>query len=97
METVEDEVVALKLKHKCGDCERTFPTEKGLNIHRARWCRPNGPARSRKGTLADKAVKLHKRKVQASELDRVIVNGHPLDNVLSFEYLGCQMAGDGDG
>ena len=96
-ETLEDEVVALNLKYKCKDCNRTFPKEKGLNIHRARWCRPNGPPRSRKGSLADKAVQLQKRKVQASEQSRVCVNGHMLDNVLQFVYLGDQVSGDGDG
>ena len=29
-ETLEDEVVALNLKYKCKDCNRTFPKEKGL-------------------------------------------------------------------
>ena len=95
-ETAEEEIIALKFKNKCSECDRTFPTEKGLKIHRARWCRPGGPARSRKGSLADKAVKLQKRKIQASELDPVIVNGHSLESVLRFEYLGCQLSGDGD-
>ena len=95
-ETLEEEIVALKLKHKCKDCNRTFTKESGLNIHRARWCRPNGPPRSRKGTLADKAVKLQKRKVQASEQSRVCVNGHLLENVLQFVYLGDQVSGEGD-
>ena len=95
-ETLEEEVVALQLKHKCTDCGRTFPKEKGLKIHRARWCRPNGPPRSRKGTLADKAVKLEKRKAQAAEQSQVCVNGHLLENVLRFVYLGDQVSGDGD-
>ena len=95
-ETLEEEVVALQLKYKCADCNRTFPKEKGLKIHRARWCRPNGPTRSRKGTLADKAVMLQKRKIQAAEQSRVCVNGHLLENVLRFVYLGDQVSGDGD-
>lgn len=95
-ETVEEEIIALKLKHRCTKCNRTFPTEKGLKIHRARWCRPHGPARSRKGSLADKAVRLQKRKIQAAALDSVIVNGHTLENVLRFVYLGSQFSGDGD-
>ena len=95
-ETVEEEVLALNLKHKCPECARTFPTEKGLKIHRARWCRPHGPPRSRKGSMADKAVKLKKRKQQASYLELFVVNDHPLENVLRFEYLGCQLSGDGD-
>ena len=35
-ETNEEEVLSLKLKHKCSECARTFPTESGLKIHRAR-------------------------------------------------------------
>ena len=29
-ETIEEEVLALKLKHKCPICERTFPTQRGM-------------------------------------------------------------------
>ncbi|MEO2222100.1 MAG: reverse transcriptase domain-containing protein, partial [Candidatus Poseidoniia archaeon] len=36
--TTEAEVIALKLKAKCPDCERTFKNERGMKIHRARWC-----------------------------------------------------------
>ena len=95
-ETVEEEVVALKLKFKCPKCSRPFPTQKGMNIHRARWCKPRGRPRSRKGTLADKAVQLKKRKAQAAAHEAVVVNGHPVESVLRFEYLGCQFSGDGD-
>ena len=35
-ETREEEVVDLKLPHKCPDCNRTFPKQHGLNVHRAR-------------------------------------------------------------
>ena len=66
-ETAEEEIVALNLKHKCSACNRTFSTERGLKIHRARWCRGEGPERSRKGSLADKAVKHAKRVKQTSE------------------------------
>ena len=95
-DTTEEEIIAMKLKHKCTACERTFPTQKGLNIHRARWCDPDGPPRSRKGTLADKAVKQAKRVKQAAEMPRVSINGHELENVLQFDYLGCRLSGDGD-
>ena len=74
-ETAEEEIVALNLKHKCSACSRTFPTERGLKIHRARWCRPEGPERSRKGSLADKAVKHAKRVKQTSEQPQVSING----------------------
>ena len=95
-ETTEDEIVALNLKHKCPACSRTFPTERGLKIHRARWCSPDGPERSRKGSLADKAVEHTKRVKQTSEQPRVSINGHVLENVLTFDYLGCRVSGDGD-
>ena len=95
-ETLEEEVAELNLKFKCPKCSRPFPTQRGMNIHRARWCKPRGRPRSRKGTLADKAVQLKKRKAQAAALEPVVVNGHQLENVLRFEYLGCQFSGDGD-
>ena len=95
-ETTEAEVIALNLKFKCPECKRAFPTEKGLKIHRGRWCDPDGPVRSRQGSLADHAVQLAKRKVQAAQQPRVCINGHEIDNVLLFDYLGCRMCGDGD-
>ena len=94
--TTEAEVIALKLQHKCPDCDRTFPTERGMNVHRSRWCDPDGPVRSRIGSLADKAVQLVKRKEQATQQENVFINGHQIDNVLQFEYLGCRVSGDGD-
>jgi len=94
-ETVEDEVVALKLKQKCEECGRTFPTLKGLRIHKSRWCMP-GLVRSRKGSLADKAVKRAKRVDQAAQLPHVFIHDHQLENVVTFDYLGCRLSGDGD-
>ena len=94
--TTEDEVIALNLKHKCSKCDRTFPTQKGLNIHCSRWCNPGGPVRSRKGSLADKAAKNVKLVKQATELPKVTLNGHNLENVITFDYLGCRLSGNGD-
>ena len=55
-ETREEEVVNLKLPFKCPDCNRAFPKHRSMKLHRTRWCNgPDGPVRSRKGTLADKA------------------------------------------
>ena len=95
-ETQETEVIALNLKHKCPSCNRSFPTQKGMKIHQSRWCDPAAPPRSRKGSLADKAVKKAKRTEQAAQMPRVSVNGHKLENVLCFDYLGCRLSGDGD-
>ena len=94
--STEEEIVALKFKHKCAECDRTFPTERGMKIHRSRWCRPGGPVRSRKGSLADKAVEKSKRVEQAAQMPRASINDHQLDNVLCFDYLGCRISGDGD-
>ena len=94
--STEEEITALKFKHTCAKCDRTFPTERGLKIHISRWCRPGRPLRSRKGSLADKAVKKSKRIEQATQMPRVCINGHQLDNVLGFDYLGCRLCGDGD-
>ena len=41
-------------------------------------------------------MKRAKRAEQASQQPRVSVNGHELDNVLHFDYLGCRLSGDGD-
>jgi hypothetical protein len=89
--------VALKFKFKCEQCNRTFPKQRSLNCHHGRWpnCSPD-IERSRKGSLADKAVKHAKRVKQAAELPRVYIHEHELKNVLTFDYLGCRLSGDGD-
>jgi len=33
---------------------------------------------------------------QAAQMPSVSINGHEIENVLSFEYLGCDMSGDGN-
>ena len=95
-ETSEAEVEAQKFKHKCPVCSRTFPTLRGQKIHSARWCDGGETARSRKGSLADKAVQLSKRKVLEAERSHVSVNGTEIENVDSFIYLGAKQPGDGD-
>ena len=58
--TTEADVEALNLKVKCPDCSRTFKNTHGMKIHRARWCDGGITTRSRKGSLADKAVQKKK-------------------------------------
>ena len=52
--STEVEVEALALPHSCPECERSFPTSRGLALYRARWCRPGQRPASRRGQLADK-------------------------------------------
>ena len=95
--STEVEVEALALPHSCPECERSFPTSRGLAVHRARWCRPGQRPASRRGQLADKAVKLTKRKASAALLPPVIMEGESLESVYQFDYLGCRFTSDGDG
>ena len=94
-DTTEEDVVALNLPHKCPACGKGFTKLNGLNKHRARWCDPN-KTRSRKGTLADKAVKRAKQAKQATELPHIFIHDHELENVVTFDYLGCRSCGDGN-
>ena len=64
--STEVEVEALDLPHSCPKCKRTFPTRLRLAVHQARWCRPGQRPASRRGQLADKAVKLAKRKAAST-------------------------------
>ena len=97
--TETEEIAALNLKFACPDCTRDFPTARGLSIHQARWCLMD-PAeantRSRAGSLADKAVQKKKRIAHESKLEHVDIEGHQLENVYYFEYLGSRMQCDGD-
>ena len=95
-DTTEDEILALKLPYKCPECERSFPTKRGMNIHLKRWCDGSNSQRSRKGSLADKAVQLSKRKVAENARPHVTIEGDRIDNVHSFVYLGSKAQCDGD-
>jgi hypothetical protein len=98
-ETTEDEIVALGLKHKCTICSKPFPTLHGMKVHRGRrLCGPraDGTPRSRKGTLADKAVQLSKRKEVENLRDHVRIEGEEIENVHSFVYLGSKLQCDGE-
>ena len=94
--STEAEVEALRLTHSCPECDRAFPTTRGLAVHRARWCRPGQPPASRRGQLADRAVKLAKRKASAALMQPVILEGEPLEMVYQFDYLGCRFSSDCD-
>ena len=95
-ETKEDEIAAMNFHHVCPDCARPFPTKRGLAIHQGRWCDGGKTIRSRKGSLADKAVQHEKRKAKESELEHVTLEDNQLENVYSFEYLGSRLQCDGD-
>ena len=88
--STEMEVEALDLPHSCPECKRTFPTRRGLAVHQARCCRPGQRPASRRGQLADKAVKLAKRKASAALLSPVIMEGESLESVYQLDYLGCR-------
>ena len=70
-DTTEEEIAALHFEHVCPNCSRDFPTKGGLSIHQGRWCDNGVTIRSRKGSLADKAVKLEKLKKKEEELPHV--------------------------
>ena len=95
-ETTEQDISKMGFEHVCPNCERDFPTKRGLAIHMGRWCDGGATVRSRKGSLADKKVQHQKRKVLESERKCVTISGHKLENVYSFEYLGSRLQCDGD-
>ena len=66
----EAEVEALKLAHKCDACSQTFPTQRGMKIHAARWCGGGVTQRSRGGSLADRAMQTAKRRAAEPGLRR---------------------------
>ena len=37
-DTTEEDIASLGFKHICPECERDFPTKRGLSIHQGRWC-----------------------------------------------------------
>ena len=95
-ETTEEDIASMGFLHTCPECQRDFPSKRGLAIHIGRWCDGGKTIRSRKGSLADKKVQHHKRKELENNLPHVIVEGQQLENVYSFEYLGSRIQCDGD-
>ena len=95
-ETTENEIADLKLAFKCPECKRPFPTKRGMKIHLKRWCDGTESKRSRKGSLADKAVQLSKMKSAEKERPQVSIEGETIENVHSFVYLGSKTQCDGE-
>ena len=95
-ETTDEEIASMGFTNICSECQRDFPTKRGLAIHQGRWCDGGKTIRSRKGTLADKTVQHTKRKKYEDSLGHVVLEGEQLDNVYTFEYLGCRIQSDGD-
>ena len=93
--TTEAEVEALKLAHKCDACSRTFPTQRGMKIHAARWCDSGVTQRSRRCSLAYRTGQTAKRRAAEALLSQVYVSNTPLENRYSFEYMGARMQCDG--
>ena len=93
--TKETEVVSLQLEHACARCFRTFPTQRGLKIHASPWCDGGLTQRSRRGSLADKAVKTRKERDAEALLSHVHVGQSAFENVYFFEYLGARLQCDG--
>ena len=90
------EVDAVDLPHSCPECDMTFPTTRGLAVHRARWCRPGQRPASGWGQIADKAVKLVKRKASAALLPPVVIENESLESVYLFDHLGFHFTSDRD-
>ena len=51
--------------------------------------------RSRRGSLADRAVHTAKRRAAEALLRQLYIGNTPLENVYSFEYMGARMQCDG--
>ena len=94
--TTEVDVTAVNLTRTCEACSRQFTKQRGLTIHRARWCDSGRTQRSRRGSLTDKAVKTAKRQAAEATRDKIYIGNEPPENVLTFAYLGSRLQHDGD-
>ena len=76
----------------------TYPTKHGLAVHKGRWCKGSKTATkpSRKGTVADRIISRMKVEKHQESLEKVTMGSECLENVYSFQYLGAEIAGDGD-
>ena len=86
-ETTEEDIKNLPstqaFRHICEKCDRPFPTRHGLAVHKGRWCkgrRGRKPA-SRKGSVADRVIKLMKVKDKQQILPHVNLGNETLTTV----------------
>ena len=99
-ETTEADIANLPedeaFKFICDKCDRAFPKQTSLNIHKGRHCKGRRTRKqaSRKGTLADKVIQMRKVKQKYKALPQVMIGNELLDNVYSFVYLGAEIAGN---
>ena len=101
-DTTESDITNLpperQFKYVCDKCQRAFPTQHGLSVHKGRWCkgRPTAKIPSRKGSVADRIISRHKVEEKHRLYEKVKIGDEELENVYTFNYLGAETASDGD-
>ena len=101
-ETTEEDIENLpdekNFKFECSACKMTYSMNHGLAVHKGRWCKGKVTKRkpSRKGTVTDKIVQQIKVVKYLKDLLKVKMGEDELDDVYSFEYLGAEIAADGN-
>ena len=101
-DTTESDITNLppekQFKYVCDKCQRAFPTQHGLSVHKGRWCkgRPTAKIPSRKGSVADRIISRHKVEEKHRLYEKVRIGDEELENVYTFNYLGAETASDGD-
>ena len=101
-DTTEEDIRRLppekRLKFICDKCNYTFANNHGLRVHQGRWCkkRKTKKKQNRRGTVADNIVGRMKVEEFQQTLDKVRIGAEELENVYTFQYLGAEIAGDGD-
>ena len=93
--TKEAEVVALQLKHACDRSSARSRRSEGSKSTSHDGAMAALAQRSRRGSLADKAVKTRKKRDAEALLSHVHVGQSAVENVYSFEYLGARLQCDG--
>ena len=94
--TKEEEIAEMEFKHVCPECNRDFPTKRGLDVHQGRRCDGGKTIRSRTGSLDEKAVQKTKRKAKEADRPHISLDNVQIENVHQFVYLGSCFQSDGD-
>ena len=81
-------------KFRCPTCNLPCSSERGISIHMGRMHKQEKPQEF-KGRLVDRAVQVKKLEKQQEERRQITCEGHQLDNVFRFCYLGTIFAADG--
>ena len=84
-------------EHRCADCNYIAVSDHGLKVHKGK-AKKSGKCKAASNFISKRAERTVRRnkhqKIAAEDTPKVLIDGKPLVNTLSFKYLGSNMEQD---